>query len=176
VEIAAANPRLMAGLAVTAVIDTKSGGIQTNPAVLPRIYAPEAVQTVRTRDEAAARLASLDPAREAVVEGAVPGGSNGGAQVRITAYERDLYRARVETPHPSLLRIAVPYFPGWKARVDGKPAAVVPVDLALMGVTVPAGRHELVLSYASSRFATGLTISVLAWFGGIAALVKWRPD
>jgi hypothetical protein len=162
IETAAANPRLLNGLSVTAAIDMKSGAIQSNPAALPRIYAPDTVLSVRTRDEAAARLATLDPAREAII--------------RTTSYEGDLYRAHVDAPHPALLRIATPYFPGWRAEIDGSPAPIVPMDLALMGVSVPAGSHELVVSYHSTWFVTGLVISMTAWLAAIALLVLLRPS
>src|SRR5262249_25545055 len=116
-------------------------------------------------------LAVLDPAREAVAEGIAPIAQNGGATVRISAYEGDLYRARVESPHPSLVRIAVPYFPGWRAEVDGAAAAVVPGGVGLLGVVVPAGSHELVVRYRSNWFATGLWISLVGWSAALAGLV-----
>jgi hypothetical protein len=174
-QAAAGNPRLLNGLGVTAAIEMTRGALQSNPAALSRIYAPDTVTGVRTREEAAARLAALDPAREAVVEGAAPSGANGGVQVRITGCQGDLYRAHVDAPHPALLRIATPYFPGWRAEIDGAPAAVVPVDLALMGVTVPTGSHELVVSYRSTWFTFGLALSMVAWAAAITALLWLRP-
>jgi hypothetical protein len=173
-DIARVNPKLLNGLSVTAVIDPAKGTVQSNPSALPRIYAPESVSAVRSKDEAIARLASLDPARVAVMEGIAPTAQNGGVRVQITAYEGELYRARVEAPHDAMLRIATPYFPGWKAEIDGRPATIVPVDLALMGVTIPAGSHELVVRYRSNWFGTGLTISAVGWAATISALVWAR--
>ena len=49
---------------------------------------------MRGKAEAAARLGSLDPAREAVAEGIAAIPQNGGAKVQITGYEGDVYRAR----------------------------------------------------------------------------------
>jgi hypothetical protein len=163
VEAAAANARLLNGLGVTAIIDASKGTLQPNPARLPRISAPESVSAVRSREEAMARLAALDPAREAVVEGGEAIAQNGGASVQITGYEGDLYRARYQAAHPTLLRIAVPYYPGWQAEVDGRSLPVMPVDLALMGVVVPAGSHELTMRYKPARFAAGAGISAVAW-------------
>src|ERR1035437_8355991 len=91
----------------------------TNPSALPRVYAPETVSAVPGRAEAAARLGSLDPAREAVAEGIAAIPRNGGAKLRITGYQGDLYRAGYQADHATLLRIAAPYFPGWQAEVDG---------------------------------------------------------
>jgi len=83
--------------------------------------------------------------------------------VQITGYDGDVYRARYTSDHRALLRVAVPWFPGWRAEVDGRAAEVVPVDLALTGVIVPAGSHELVVRFRSTWFATGLAISAVAW-------------
>ena len=164
---AAANPKLLNGLAVTATLNSATGMFSTNPAALPRVYAPETVSAVPGRAEAAARLGTLDQAREAVAEGIAPIPHNGGAQVRVTAYEGDAYRARYQADHPTLLRIAVPYFPGWQAEVDGRAVSVVPVDVALMGAVVPAGDHELVVRYRSTWFATGAAISGVAWMAAL---------
>jgi hypothetical protein len=166
-EAAAANPKLLNGLAVTATLNAANGMFSTNPAALPRIYAPETVSAVPGRAQAAARLGSLDPAHEAVAEGIAAIPLNGGAKVRITGYEGDLYRARYQTDHATLLRISAPYFPGWQAEVDGRAVSVVPVDVALMGAVVPAGDHELVVRYRSTWFAAGAAISGAAWLAAI---------
>jgi Bacterial membrane protein YfhO len=169
IEAAGANAKLLNGLAVTAIIDPAKGNVQPNADRLPRIFAPDRVSAVRTKEEALARIAALDPAHEAVVEGAGAIPQNGGASVQITAYEGDLYRARYQAAHPTLLRIAAPYFPGWQAEVDGRALPVAPVDLALMGVVAPEGSHELVVRYRPTRFATGAAISAVAWL----AVLVW---
>jgi hypothetical protein len=166
-EAAGANPKLLNGLAVTATLNSANGMFSTLPTALPRVYAPETVSAVRTRAEAAARLGALDPAHEAVAEGIAPIPANGGAKVRITGYEGDTIRARYQADHATLLRIAVPYFPGWQAEVGGRPVDVVPVDVALMGALVPAGDHELVVRYRSNRFAAGAAVSGVAWLATI---------
>jgi len=175
IETAGANPRLLNGLSVTAIIDASKGSLQANAARLPRIFAPASVSAVATKEEALARLAALDPAREAVVEGAPAIAQNGGASVQITAYEGDLYRARYQAAHATLLRVASPYFPGWQAEVDGRALPVVPVDLALMGVVVPEGNHELTVRYRPARFLAGAVVSGVAWIGALVWLWwRWR--
>jgi hypothetical protein len=158
------NPRLLDSLAVTARINVSSGQFDPNPGALPRVYAPQRATPARSREDAAARLAALDPASETVVEGlAAPLPAGAGAKVRIVNYEPGLYRVRYQAERPTLLRVAVPYFPGWRAEVDGQPASVLPADLALMGVAVPAGSHELTLRYHSTWFFAGAAISLLSW-------------
>ena len=169
-DAAAKNPLLLNSLSVTAALNP-NGMFVTLPSALPRIFAPASVSAARNREEAAARLAALDPAAECVAEGVAPIANNGGVQVNITAYEGDLYRARYHSDHAALLRAAVPYFPGWQAEVDGRAAPVLPVDLALTGVVVPAGSHELVFRYRPARFYMGLAISTASWLVVLGALV-----
>jgi hypothetical protein len=175
-EAAQGNPRLLDSLAVTARLNASTGLFEPNPGALPRVFAPERAMPARGREEAAARLPSLDPAREAVVEGlpaAMP--TNGGATVRIVNYETGMYRVRYQAQRPTLLRVAVPYFPGWRAEVDGQPASVMPADLALIGVSVPAGSHELTLRYRSTWFLAGAAISLLSWMAVLVGLVVNPP-
>jgi hypothetical protein len=168
-DASAGNAKLLDSLAVTAKLETSRGVFLPNPTAMPRVFAPPTVSAAGGQEEAARRLASLDPAREAVVEesGAIP--QNGPADLAITRYDGDSYTVRCRVARSTLIRLAVPYFPGWRAEIDGRSEKVVPVDLALMGVVVPEGSHEVVFRYYSNWFATGAGVSllsglVLAWW------------
>jgi hypothetical protein len=165
------NPRLLDSLGVTAKLDAAKGRFYPNPSALSRVTGPAGVMTVGSNSEAAARLRALDPAREAIVEGrsVVQGGP---VEARIVSYTGSEYRIRFRAAGPALLRIAVPYFPGWRAEVEGTSVAVFPVDLALSGVIVPAGSHELVFRYQSTWFRTGALISAISWTG-LALWFAW---
>ena len=170
IQAASGNPKLLDNLAVTAKLNAATGTFESNPAALPRISVPETVTLAANQDDAAVRLPALDAAKQAVAE-AIPASipHNGPAQIRITAYDGDSYRASYQAAAPTLLRIAVPYFPGWQAEIDGRPQPIVPVDLALMGVLAPAGSHEFLLRYRSNWFLTGAIISLVSWL----AILAW---
>jgi hypothetical protein len=55
---------------------------------------------------------------------------------------------------PSLVVVAESAFPGWSARVDGKPASVVTADGAFLGVEVGPGHHTVALDYRRTSAAT----------------------
>jgi uncharacterized membrane protein YfhO len=67
------------------------------------------------------------------------------------------------------LVISDPYYPGWSAFLDGKPAPLLAANYALRGVAVPAGEHTVELRYRSVPLQAGLAASALA----LAALLAW---
>jgi len=170
------NPKLLDGLAVTNKIDAERGAIVKNPNALPRVSVPPQVTFASSPEAARAALTSLDPAQSSIVEGPAralssppPGSPAVPARVQVLNYEDNFYRIRYSARGESLLRIAVPYFPGWTAAVDGRPVDVVPADYALSGVIVPAGDHELMFRYRSTWFRLGAILSALAVAAAAAA-------
>ena len=59
------------------------------------------------------------------------------------------------------------YYPGWKATVDGRPAAIQRWHEVFQSVAVPAGEHEVVFQYRSRWLGLGAAISAAS----VAALV-----
>ena len=125
------------------------------------------MQFAADRKAALAALATLDPAQSAVVEAAPRSLTPAVQSIEITGYTGDSYRIKYTASSDSLLRIAVPYYPGWSADVDGAEATLVPVDEALMGVFVPSGSHELTLQFQPHWFRMGVALSA----AGIIAVV-----
>ncbi|HPW56682.1 MAG: YfhO family protein [Thermoanaerobaculaceae bacterium] len=82
----------------------------------------------------------------------------------VTVHERAPTRWRLETDSPSggLVVVANPYFPGWRARVDGRP---VELDLApgeAITLAVPPGRRELELVFWPRSLIAGLSVAAFA--------------
>src|SRR5205823_1228917 len=48
---------------------------------------------------------------------------------------------------PGMVVLSDTYFPGWRARVDGKAAGIYEVNGAMRGVLVPAGLHTVTMRY-----------------------------
>lgn len=78
-------------------------------------------------------------------------------------------RVKVEADAPSLLVVRNTYDAHWTAEIDGRPAKVVPAQYLAQGVFVPAGRHEVELSYNDPSIGAGLAASAAA----VMALVAW---
>ncbi len=69
---------------------------------------------------------------------------------------------------PWMLQLHQFYFPGWQAQVDGRTIPASPTgSLALAGVEVPAGEHEVVFRFGSTPARR------IGWACTLAGLVSW---
>jgi hypothetical protein len=86
--------------------------------------------------------------------------------VRLTAREPGRLAFSLDAPAPAgaTLLVSENYYPGWTASVDGRPALVGRADYTLLGVPLPAGARQVVLTFTSPRYETGkaVTLGVLA--------------
>jgi hypothetical protein len=123
----------------------------------------------------AIRDTSFDPGTSAVVEGQ-PGfsaagqasGFVGSATYRETVPDDVSITASATSPSVVVVRNA--WDGGWSATVDGRPAPVLRTDYFLQGVPIPAGTHEIRLTYRDPMIGRGLAFSALIWLGWLAAL------
>src|SRR5205085_7395316 len=68
-------------------------------------------------------------------------------------YDSGTWRVQTSGERASLVVVAAAWFPGWEARIDGRPAPVLIADGAFLGVAVPAGEHQVTLVYKKSMAA-----------------------
>ncbi|MEO8605448.1 MAG: hypothetical protein ABI629_22960 [bacterium] len=164
--------------------------VYENRAALPRARVVHQVVHVPDEDAARARLAALGPlsahahslglaaavAVEPADDGEVCpalGSASDGDSVRIVdARDPDCLVLHGRLASPGLVVIADTYYPGWRAHVDGTPAAIFPADLLFRAILVPAGEHEIVLTYAPRSLAAGALLS-LAAFAVCLVLLSW---
>jgi hypothetical protein len=50
--------------------------------------------------------------------------------------------------------------PEWEATIDGKPADVKATNFAIQGLSIPPGKHKVVLTYSAKPFWNGLVLTV----------------
>lgn len=73
------------------------------------------------------------------------------------------------------LFLSVAYSQGWKATVDGQDAEVHQADLGFMSIDVPAGTHEVTLTYETPYLRLGCVLSLVgAAATVVACLVRRR--
>lgn len=78
-------------------------------------------------------------------------------------------RVAVDMETPGLLVLADQWYAGWHAYLDGKECPVLPVNRAIRGVALPAGRGELVFRYEPAGWTRGLRMAAIA----ASALACW---
>ncbi|MEK7166401.1 MAG: YfhO family protein [Patescibacteria group bacterium] len=67
--------------------------------------------------------------------------------VTILRYEPNYVSIDVYSEFQRVLVLTDIYYSRWQASIDNQDAEIFPVDLALRGILIPAGRHEVVFKY-----------------------------
>ena len=84
-----------------------------------------------------------------------------------------LIEATLTAPRDGVAVVLDPWFPGWRATLDGAAVPLARADYAFMAVAVPTGRHQLRLEYHPTQLRRG----VLVGAGTLALLLgalAWR--
>jgi hypothetical protein len=148
---------------------------------LPYVYTQDRLVPL-TDDAQCERLLLSDLRRAACVEPdlplrrpeifarpSVPAGADAfGAlqeQNRILRVDRHLNRATIEAEMraPAMLVIAECWHPGWRARVDGRPAPVERVNYLQQGVWLAPGSHTVELSFLPKSMVYGTGVAAVSW-------------
>jgi len=159
-QAAAKSTALVAGLNVARRLNLDSGAVEETTA-LPRAYFPRRLEYAASEGESARKLASVEPPETAVVRSAPFGVvQDPTASASFVANDEQSCQIKVHSASSGLLRVAIPFYPGWHASVDGAEARIVRVDHALMGMVAPAGDHEVRLWFRPTLFFWGAGLSL----------------
>lgn len=146
--------------------------VMENTDVLPKAFFVDSVQTVSSPQQAANRLnaSSFDPAREAVVESsksfAVQADSN--ATVEVTGYQANKITIRTNRSTPGFMVLSEIWYPvGWEASIDSKPIDIYKTNFVLRGMAIPAGKHEVTLTFEPASVYWG---NLFSWIGHLLLL------
>jgi hypothetical protein len=146
-----------------------------NPEALPRAWIVHSAR--QTDPEEALELldsGAVDPRETALVEETPPDLARpddpSEDRVSIRGYEAGSIRLETSTGASGLLVLSEPYYPAWKAYVDGERVPLYRADYLLRAVPVPAGEHAVELRYESWTLRLGTAVSLLTGLV-LAALV-----
>jgi uncharacterized membrane protein YfhO len=67
----------------------------------------------------------------------------------------------MDAPRDALVVLAEAWYPGWRARADGRDVPCLPVNAWMRAAAVPAGTREVVFYYRSRLLWPGAALSVL---------------
>ena len=74
----------------------------------------------------------------------------------------------MDSPAEGYLVLSDPFYPGWRAELDGSPAEILRANYAFRAVAVPAGSHTVTMTFRPASWIAGLAIS-LATLAALAA-------
>jgi len=151
-----------------------------NPHALPRFFLAGAVERYATPAEGRARLLSpdFDPRERVLVpqdesDAQLPDApAPAGGRVAVRSRAAHAITLEVDSPAPAVLASSEVFYPGWETRVDGAPAPTLLVNTAFRGTVVPAGRHEVVMTYVPHSFRLGLGLSMATL---LVVIALWWP-
>lgn len=143
--------------------------IYENTTALPRAFLVGQAQTVATPDEAwaATGIPGFDP-RVVVYLGAPPDAltqpqalDSGTPQgtVAVGRPDPDQLTATVTTDREAILVFSEVAYPGWHATIDGVAAPMFTADYLFRAVRVPAGNHEVRLTFTPPLWRLGWQIT-----------------
>jgi len=91
----------------------------------------------------------------------------------VTHYEAGRADMELSAPAPagSALVVSENYYPGWRATVDARSAAVGRVDYTLIGIELPAGARKISLVFDSPEYRTGKAVTLVAITAALLLLI-----
>lgn len=151
--------------------------VYENPSALPRAFVVPRSRVVADRGEQLRLLGDLDP-RQVVLLEKEAGIAEGGEPFRAvpyTSFEPNEIVLRVSVARPAYLVLSEIWYPGWKARDNGREREVLRVDYLLRGIHLDPGDHEVVFRFEPKSYAVGRGVTAagaIACFLAIA--IVWR--
>jgi hypothetical protein len=139
--------------------------VYRNQRALPRAFVVHRSQVAADHEQAWKLLhqPGFDPATAVILESGraldVPG-VTAAAAVQLLLRQPDALEFQIDSPAEGYLVLSDPYYPGWRATVDGQPANILRADYAFRAVAVPAGVHRVTMAFRPGAWTAGLAISI----------------
>mgnify|MGYP003488747238 FL=1 len=145
-----------------------------NPHAMGNAWPVSSIHWVDNADDELAAIGKDDLHRVAVVDrkfqnvlGSVPAGADScRISVKLTEYEANRLAYEIDSEKGGVLVFSDIYYPGWTATVSGKEVPVARANYILRAIQVPAGKHEVVMTFDPQTVHTTEAIA----YGALALL------
>lgn len=145
------------------------GQVYPNDMALGNAWFVDNIRYVDNAGEELGALPTLSPDVEAVANKSMErilgqaGAGTPDDMIEETSYAPNRLTYRSRTSSPRVAVFSEVYFPwGWEATVDGTPAEIACVNYVLRAMVIPAGEHEIVMTFDPRSVHTTTTIAVIA--------------
>ena len=118
-------------------------------------------------DAEIALVGAIDLRHQAVVTAPVSlGGSDGLDSIEMTSYAPNELHYRYNAATERLAVFSEIFYPnGWHATVDGEPVDLIRADWTLRAALLPAGEHEVVMTFLPDSYRIGAAVSRVSSIG-----------
>jgi hypothetical protein len=132
--------------------------IHLNTRAMPRVWLNYATLPVESLEAAYALVFSpdFDPWRAATIMHGPALGNPGTGSIEVLAYGPNRAAFHVETSETALLVVSDLLYPGWRARIDRKPAPIYAVNGLFRGMIVPPGAHTVEMLFRPTSLRLGI--------------------
>lgn len=128
--------------------------VEQNPNALGNAWWIDDIRYVNNPDEEMAQTLGIDPARSAVADKAFettlgrPTTISDGDYIRETSYAPNKLTYTANSQRGGIAVFSEIWFPnGWNVTIDGQPAELGRVNYVLRALRVPAGKHDIVMTF-----------------------------
>lgn len=138
-----------------------------NPYCLGNAWFVDEVNYVNNANEELEAVKTFHPRRTAVVDKrfaevigqATPDST---ATIRMTAYTPNRLTYETQATKNGVVVFSEIFYPGWTATIDGKTVELGRADYVLRAMQVPAGKHQIVLTFDPQSIHTTETVAYIA--------------
>jgi hypothetical protein len=148
-----------------------------NTRVIPRAFVPEVVVLGASEGDALQELPSVADFRaKAWIEAPLPkhDRDNRVGEVRNVRRSGNGVEFEADMRADGWVVVSETAWQGWRAYIDGNRVKHYPADAALLGLFVPAGRHDVRVIYLPDSFVLGRTITFVTIGGLIITMLVVR--
>lgn len=112
---------------------------------------------------------SVDLRNSAVIEKKGLHSEIGSGSASIEMYKSNFIQINTSSSNNSFLVLSDPYYPGWKAKVNGVNSEIYRTNFAFRGVFVPSGVNTVEFYYSPMSFRLGIYTAIIG-FAGVACM------
>jgi hypothetical protein len=154
--------------------------VYRNPDAFDRAFVVQEAQVVRTPEEALARLddPAIDLRRVVILESPlppdllrVPPTGEPAPTAKVVEYRPGHARMVTRSTGGGVLVFSETFCSGWHAEVDGRATPVLRADYALLGVPLPAGQHDVRLTYRPTQMLVGGAVTLVTILALVLAVI-----
>jgi hypothetical protein len=161
------------------IVDCKSRTIMKRRSYLPRAYIVQRIVLKEEHEILDYMMGNhFDPLKMVVLEKENPvsvidphPGEDFKASCSILRYENERIHIRAEANQQCYLVLSEIYYPGWRAKVDGKRVPIFRGNYMFRVVPLERGNHEVLLYFESQPFYIGTIVSLLTLLCSLSFII-----